>query len=157
MIKSYQIFSKSCQIFSNFREDIQPSHIESLTPWYFKHLLGKKMHVSLHKATHRWGGAGKGLWTDASPSWITTLCWGRALCNSVKLWAMPCNSTQDERVIMEIWQNMAYWRRELQTMPVFLPQEPYEQYEKAKLNDTVRWTLQVGRCPRSYWGRAEGK
>ena len=47
----------------------------------------------------------------------------------------------------EFWQNVVHWRRELQTIPVFLPQELYEQYEKAKVNDTGRWAPQVGRCP----------
>ena len=33
----------------------------------------------------------------------------------------------------EFWQNMVHWRRELQTTSVFLPWEPHEQYEKAKI------------------------
>ena len=37
----------------------------------------------------------------------------------------------------EFWQNVVPWRREWQTTPVFLPQEPHEQYEKAK-----RWDPQ---------------
>ena len=36
------------------------------------------------------------------------------------------------RVSEEFWQNLANWRREWQTIPVFLPQEPHEQYEKTK-------------------------
>ena len=32
----------------------------------------------------------------------------------------------------EIWQNVVHWRREWQTTSVFLPWEPYKQYEKAK-------------------------
>ena len=30
------------------------------------------------------------------------------------------------------WQNTVHWRREWQTISVFLPWEPHEQYEKAK-------------------------
>ena len=29
------------------------------------------------------------------PSWITALSWWRSLCNSMKLWAMPCRANQD--------------------------------------------------------------
>ena len=35
------------------------------------------------------------------PSWITALLWWRGLHNSVKLWAMPCRSTQDSWVIVK--------------------------------------------------------
>ena len=37
---------------------------------------------------------------------------------------------------------MVHWRRKWQCTPVFLPQEPHEQYEKAKRYD-------IGRSPRS--------
>ena len=83
MIKSYQNLAnyvKSCQIFSSFREDIQPSHIESLTPWYFKHLLGKKMHVSLHKATHQCGGKKKKDYEKMLPLHGSPPCAGEGLC-----------------------------------------------------------------------------
>ena len=33
----------------------------------------------------------------------------------------------------EVWKNVVHWRREWQTTSVFLPWEPYEQYEKAKV------------------------
>ena len=33
----------------------------------------------------------------------------------------------------EFWQNVVLWRREWQTTSLFLPWEPYEQYEKAGL------------------------
>ena len=32
----------------------------------------------------------------------------------------------------EVWQNVVHWRREWQTISVFLPWEPHEQYEKQK-------------------------
>ena len=41
------------------------------------------------------------------------------------------------------WQKVAHWRRELQTTPVFFPQEPHKQYEKAEKYDTGRWIPQV--------------
>ena len=37
---------------------------------------------------------------ETAPSWSTVL-WQRGLCNSVKLWAMPCRATQDGQVIVE--------------------------------------------------------
>ena len=33
----------------------------------------------------------------------------------------------------EFLQNMAHWRRKWQPIPVFLLQEPHEQYERAKI------------------------
>ena len=42
-----------------------------------------------------------------------------------------------------------------QTTSVFLPWEPCEQYEKAKMYDTERWTPQVSRCPICYWRSVE--
>ena len=51
----------------------------------------------------------------------------------------------------EFWQNKVYWRRERQTTLAFLPWEPHENHEKAKREDTERWTPQVGRCPICYW------
>ena len=45
------------------------------------------------------------------------------------------------------------WRREWQTISIFLPWEPHEQYEKAKRYDTERWTPQVSRYPVCYWRR----
>ena len=45
----------------------------------------------------------------------------------------------------EFWQNMVNWRRKWQPTLVFLPEEPYGQYEKAKRYDTRRH-------PICYWG-----
>ena len=51
----------------------------------------------------------------------------------------------------ECWQNVFHWRKEWQATPVFLPQEPQEQYEKPKIYDTRRWAPQVRRCPICSW------
>ena len=53
-----------------------------------------------------------------------------------------------------MWQNVVHWRREWQTISVFLPWKSREQYEKAKRYDTERWTPQISRCPICYWRRA---
>ena len=56
----------------------------------------------------------------------------------------------------EFWQNVVHWRREWQTTPGLLPQEPHEQYERQKWYDTRRWALQVTKCPVHSWVRVEG-
>ena len=45
-------------------------------------------------------------YSDISPSWITTLLLQRGLWNSIKLWAMPCRTTQDGQVIVESSEKM---------------------------------------------------
>ena len=45
----------------------------------------------------------------------------------------------------EFWKNTVHWRREWQIIPVFLPGERHEQYEKAKRYDTGRCVPQVDR------------
>ena len=60
------------------------------------------------------------------------ITWTMALSDSMKLRAMPCRATQDEWVMVEFWQNVVHWRREVQTASVFLPWESHEQYKKAK-------------------------
>ena len=55
----------------------------------------------------------------------------------------------------EVWLNVVHWRREWQTTSVFLPWEPHEQNEKAKMIDNQRGTPQVGRCPICYWRLVE--
>ena len=54
------------------------------------------------------------------------------------------------------WQSVVHWRKEWQTISVFLLWEPHEQYEKAKRCDTERCAPQVTRCPIYYWGRVKG-
>ena len=57
-----------------------------------------------------------------------------ALSNSMKLsHARPWGNPRRVGHGGEIWQNVFHWRREWQTTSVFLPWEPHEQYEKAKL------------------------
>ena len=56
----------------------------------------------------------------------------------------------------ELWQNMVHWRRKWQPIPVFLPQESPEQYEKAKRYDTGKQALQVGRF-NMLPGKTEGR
>ena len=68
------------------------------------------------------------------PSKITALSWQRGLCNSVKLWAMPCRATQDGSS-EEVWWNVIQWRRKWKSTPVLLPGEPQRQFEKAKIYD----------------------
>ena len=85
------------------------------------------------------------------------ITWTTALSNSMKLWAMPCRATQDGWVMVES-SDKTWSTGEGNGKPsVFLPWEPHEQYEKAKRQDSERWTPQVGRCPICYWRSVEKK
>ena len=53
------------------------------------------------------------------------------------------------------WQNIVHWKKEWQTIAVYLPWEYYEQYKKAERCETGRWAPQISRCPICYWRRAE--
>ena len=48
-----------------------------------------------------------------------------------------------DRSWWRVLTNVVHWRREWQTTSIFLPWEPHKQYEKAKRQDTERWTPQV--------------
>ena len=57
----------------------------------------------------------------------------------------------------EFSQNMDHWRNKWQLTPVLLPQEPHEQYEKAKKKKKPEdESPKVRRCPIFYWRRVEG-
>ena len=71
-------------------------------------------------------------WNHNHRKLANLITWNTALFNSVKLshavWGNPrCMGHGGE-----VWQNVVHWRREWQTVSVFLPWEPHEQYEKAK-------------------------
>ena len=55
-----------------------------------------------------------------------------ALSNSVKLWAKCVGPPRWMDHGGKFWQNVVHWRSEWQTISVFLPWNPHEQYEKAK-------------------------
>ena len=38
-----------------------------------------------------------------APSWITTLSWGKELCNSMKLWAMLCKPSKTDGSQSKLW------------------------------------------------------
>ena len=77
-----------------------------------------------------------------------------ALSNSVKLshamWGYPrwmCHGG-------EVWQNVVHWRREWQTVSVFLPWEPQEQYDKQKdrtLKDELPRSVGAQYATRDQW------
>ena len=49
------------------------------------------------------------------------------------------------------WQNVAHWRRERKTTPVFLLQELHEQHKEARRYSNGIWGPQVRRCPIRHW------
>ena len=74
-----------------------------------------------------------------------------AFCNSVKLrnamWGEPRQSGHGG----EAWQNVVHWRRDWQATSVFLPWEPYEQYDLAywALKDKGKWTISAQKKQKS--------
>ena len=46
------------------------------------------------------------------PSWITFLSWRMDLCNSMKLWVMPCGAIQDEWIKVKVSDEMWPTERE---------------------------------------------
>ena len=70
------------------------------------------------------------------------IIWTTALSNSMKLWAMLCRAIQDRWVMVESSDKM--WSTgEGNGKPLQYSWEPHEHYEKAKRQDTERWTPQV--------------
>ena len=80
----------------------------------------------------------------------------KGLCNSVKLWAMPCRATQDTWVTIRVLTKCDLLGEEMANHSSILAVRTPEQYEKARIYDTGRWIPPVRRCLRCYWGRAEG-
>ena len=105
------------------------------------------------------------VYSELTPSWIIVLWW-RGLRNSMKHWAI-CAIQGHARWTghgVELWQNMVHWKKEWQSTPVFLLQEPHKDYEKVKKKkkeeeeeEHERWKdkLPGGMCPICYWGRVE--
>ena len=79
------------------------------------------------------GIRGKIHWNHNHRKLVNLITQTTALSNSIKLshamWGYPRWAGHGG----EIWQNVVHWRREWQTTSLFLPWEPHEQYEKAKL------------------------
>ena len=88
-------------------------------------------------------------------SWITVLLWQWVLCNSMKLWAMPCRVTQEGWVIVEssdkMWSTGGGNSKPLQYSCRWTPMNSMK-----RPKDTRRWAPQVGRCPICSWGRVVG-
>ena len=57
----------------------------------------------------------------------------------------------------EFWQNVVHWRKKWQATLIFLPQEPYEQYEKAKRYDTRRWAPPGWKVSNMLLGKSRGQ
>ena len=68
---------------------------------------------------------------------------------------MLCRAIQNRRVM--VVGSDKTWSTEEGMVNHFsiLALRTHEQYEKAKIYDTERLNLQVGRCPIWYWGRVE--
>ena len=88
-----------------------------------------------------------------SPSWITALSWWTGLCNSVKLWAMPCGATQGGWVMVgssdKTWSTAAGNGRPLWMLA---SRTPWTR-QQGKRYDIESWVPQAGRCPTRSWGK----
>ena len=56
----------------------------------------------------------------------------------------------------EFWQNVVHWKREWQTMPVFLWQEPHERFEKAEKYH-IKMSLSSQKVSNMLPGKREGQ
>ena len=81
------------------------------------------------------------------------ITWAMALCNSMKLWAMPCRAIQDRRVFVESSDKMWSTGEGNGKPPQYSCLE--NPMNSMKRHDTERWTPQVGRCPICYWRKVE--
>ena len=70
---------------------------------------------------------------------LALITWITALCNSRKLWVIPCRATTSHGG--EFWKNVIHWRREWQSTLVFLPQVPHKQWERERLGRFGRMAL----------------
>ena len=84
------------------------------------------------------------------------ITWTTTLPNSMKLWAMKCQATQERWVMVKSLDKDGPLEKGMgKTTSAFLPWEPHEQYEKETRYDAERWTLQISGYPTFYWRRAE--
>ena len=81
------------------------------------------------------------------------ITWITALCNSMKLQAMPYKATQDRQVMVEssdkMWSSVEGNSKPLHYSCLENPSM------KRQKDDTRRWAPQIGRCPICYWERVE--
>ena len=83
------------------------------------------------------------------------ITWTTALSISMKLWPMPCRSTQDRQVMVERSDRMWSTAEGMANHFSILALRTHELYEKAKRCDPERWAPQVGTCPICYWRSVE--
>ena len=92
----------------------------------------------------------------SNPFMDHSLVMGKGLCNSVKLWALPCGANQDGWVIVKsserIWSIGGGKGKPFQDSSCETPWR----VSKDKKFDTRRWATQVRRCPLCYGGIVEG-
>ena len=84
------------------------------------------------------------------------ITWNTALCNSMKLWAMPCRATQDGWVIAETSHKM-WFTGEGNGKPVQYSclENPMNSMKRQKDMTLKDEEPQVSRCPVSYWRKVE--
>ena len=135
----------------NYREGTQPH--SSAENW-IKDLLNMALPIrtrpsfplsqslpsgSFHKASYPSPSEGRQTENHSHRKLTNLITWTRALSNSVNLQAMPCRITQDRWVMVEnsdkMWSTGEGNGKPLQHSCL---ENPHEQYEKAKRQDTER-------------------
>ena len=92
---------------------------------------------------------------EFSSPWITVLSWWRDLCNSVKLWAIPCGATWNRWIIMKTLTKHCPLEREVAAhFSIIAWRTPWTVWN-GKRYDSTWWAPQVRRYPVCYGGRAE--
>ena len=140
-VQKYQFFGAQPSLWSNFHIHTWQSYGKTiaLTRQIF---VSKVMSLLFNRLSRSWLKSPttvilepKKIKSTTASTFSPSIChemMGSDLCNSMKLWAHHAGPPKKKSHGGKLWQNMIYWRREWQTTSVFLPQEPHEQYEKAK-------------------------
>ena len=83
------------------------------------------------------------------------ITWVIALSNSVKLWAVPCRTTQDRRVVVES-SDKTWFTGEVNGKPLqhSCLENPMNSMKRQK-DKTLKWTPHDSRYPICYWRRVE--
>ena len=82
------------------------------------------------------------------------IIWTTALCNSMKLRAMPCRATQDGSWYRVLTKCGPLENAMATHFSILALRTPWTVWKSKKI-DTERWTPQVGRCPICYWRSVE--
>ena len=82
---------------------------------------------------------------------INLIPWTTALCNSMKLWAMPCRGTQNGWKVLTKYGPLE--KAMANHFSILALRTPWTIWKGKRYAE--KWTPQVSRCPICYWRRVE--